>query len=362
MSMPSNADVDARVSEIAALHLDPDHGAPYWIRRSRALNFNAARIQTVADLALLGPMDAQALAQLPVEDFIPRKFINRRNTCVIAETGGTLGRPKFAVHRDDEFETAFVRPFVVAATKAEFPLNVNWLFVGPSGPHIIGKAARACARAMCAPDPFTTDFDPRWAKKLPDGSLARTRYVQHIAAQALNILETQSIGAIFATPPVIESLAGMITPAARDGVRGIHFGGMPVTSALRRRLHDLFPRAVLISGYGNTLFGVAPELNYDDATGIDYFAQGTRLIYRVVPLDIADEQQRISETVGYLQRGQICAHRLDEMQFIANMLERDTAVRIPPLEHFSADGFILDGLRDPQPIIDAATRPALGLY
>ena len=354
--------IDARVREIAALHLDPDIGAPYWIGRSRRLNLRAAQIQGVGDLALLGTMDALALAQLPVEDFIPRKFINRRNECVIAETGGTLGRAKFAVHRDDEFEAAFVRPFVTAATKAEFPLGVNWLFVGPSGPHIIGKGARACARGMGAPDPFTTDFDPRWAKKLPDGSLARTRYVQHIAAQALNILETQSIGAIFATPPVIESLAEKITPPKRDAVRGIHFGGMPVSSALRQRLLELFPLAVLISGYGNTLFGVAPELHYNDATGIDYFAQGTRLIYRVVPLDVADEQKRITETVDYFNRGQICAHRLDEMQFIANMLERDTAVRIPPLDNFSVDGFFLDGLRDPQPIIDSATRPALGLY
>ena len=360
--MPNMPNLAARVREITALHLDPDFGAPYWIGRSRALNLRVAQIQRVDDLALLGPMDAQALAQLSVEDFIPRKFIHRRGECVIAETGGTLGRAKFAVHRDDEFEAAFVRPFVTAATKAGFPLGVNWLFVGPSGPHIIGKAARACARAMGAPDPFTTDFDPRWAKKLPDGSLARTRYVQHIAAQALNILETQSIGAIFATPPVIESLAEKIAPAKRDAVRGIHFGGMPVTSALRQRLHELFSHAVLISGYGNTLFGVAPELHYSDATGIDYFTQGTRLLYRVVPLAIADESKRISETVGYLERGQICAHRLDEMQFIANMLERDTAVRIPPLKNFSADGFILDGLRDPQPLIDATTRPALGLY
>jgi hypothetical protein len=50
------------------------------------------------------------------------------------------------------------------------------------------------------------------------------------------------------------------------------------------------------------------------------------------------------------------------MQFIANFVERDTAIRIQPNPDTAADGFVLDGIRDPQPIIDEKTKPSIGLY
>ena len=55
-------------------------------------------------------------------------------------------------------------------------------------------------------------------------------------------------------------------------------------------------------------------------------------------------------------------HRLDEMQFLANLVERDTAVRIEPATSAFADGFLQDGLRDPQPIVNELLKPAIGLY
>jgi hypothetical protein len=66
--------------------------------------------------------------------------------------------------------------------------------------------------------------------------------------------------------------------------------------------------------------------------------------------------------VDYGERGQVVAHRLDETQLIVNMFERDTAIRIAPPSDAAADGFRLDGLRDPQPLVDQTIRPALGLY
>ena len=56
------------------------------------------------------------------------------------------------------------------------------------------------------------------------------------------------------------------------------------------------------------------------------------------------------------------AHRLDEMQLLVNVLERDTAVRIEPNAEAAADGFIQDGLRDPQPIVSETIKPVMGLY
>ena len=355
--------LDERVRRIVALHFDPKFGSPYWIEKAGTLKLNAiGAIEGVDDLALLGPMDKAALSSRPVEEFVPKKFNDRKSEWIIGETGGTLGHSSFAVHREDEFQSAFVDPFVAAASFANFPRELNWLLIGPSGPHIIGKAARACAKAMGSMDPFSVDFDPRWARKLPQESAARGRYLKHIEAQALDVIRTQHVGVLFATPPVLASLADTIEPEKRERIRGIHFGGMAVQSELRERLRSLFPKAVLLSGYGNTLFGVAPELGFSAETGIDYFAQGTRLVYRIVALDVKDEQERLMLVVSHGQRGQILAHRLDELQFIPNMLERDSAIRIAPPSDAAISGFVQDGLRDPQPIVDGAVKPALGLY
>ena len=378
----------ARLRRVIALHFDPKKGSPYWLERERQLGISARRqIRSVEDLALLGPMEAEALASRPIEDFIPAALLERRTEFIVAETAGTLGRPKFAVHRADEFHAAFVEPFVQAARRAGFPRDVNWLFIGPGGPHIIGKAARCCAQAMGAPDPFTVDFDPRWAKKLPEGSFARTRYLEHLQAQALQVLAAQRVGVVFSTPPVLEGLCGRMTPEKREEIRGIHFGGMPMSNALRKRLADMLPNAVMLSGYGNTLFGMSPELAFragvntpavrggcrqapfyrvpsgraDAETGIDYYPHGARLVIRVIEEDGSDEV-RLGRPVPYGERGQVVVHRLDETQFIANMFERDTAVRIPPRRDAVADGFVLDGIRDPQPIRSETVKPAMGLY
>ena len=56
-------------------------------------------------------------------------------------------------------------------------------------------------------DPFSVDFDPRWAKKLADGSLARRRYLDHVTAQALDVLEREEVGVLFTTPPALAALA-----------------------------------------------------------------------------------------------------------------------------------------------------------
>jgi|SRR5579862_2983601 len=355
--------LDERVRRIVALHFDPRDGAPYWVERARALDVDAVHaIQSVDDLALLGPMDRSALFTRAVEDFVPRQFIGCKESWIVGETGGTLGRSSFAVHRGDEFAAAFVEPFVEAARLANFPRGLNWLFIGPSGPHIIGKAARACSRAMGSIDPFSVDFDPRWARKLPAESIARERYLAHIEAQALDVLNAQRVGVLFATPPVLASLAAKIDSEKCAQISGIHFGGMAVHTELRERLRRLFPNAVLLSGYGNTLLGVAPELAYSPETGIDYFAQGTRLVYRVVDSEVKGENERLARVVDYSRRGQVLAHRLDELQFIPNLLERDSAVRIAPPLSAAKSGFLLDGLRDPQPIANSAVKPEAGLY
>jgi thienamycin biosynthesis protein ThnN len=352
-----------RIARVMAVHFDPEGGSPYWIQRQQECGIDARReICSASDLTKLGPMDQEALARLPIEDFIPRSMLHRRAEFVIGETAGTIGQPKYAVHRRDEFQVAFVEPFLVAARRADFPRELNWLFIGPSGPHIIGKAANACANAMGSPDCFTIDFDPRWAKKLPIGSFAWQRYVAHLEEQALTILESQDIGVLFSTPVVLESLSRRMSHAKRETVRGIHLGGLSVSAAQRDIFCQAFTKAVILSGYGNTLFGMMPELAYSERDGFSYYPHGQRPIVRVVTLEGGDDGDRLCREVSYGQRGQVVVSRLDETQLIVNMMERDSAVRLPVPTWASKDGFIADGLQDPRPIVNQALRPSVGLY
>jgi len=357
-----SADIAQRLEHVVRIHFNTDTGAPYWLDRQKELGINVAKtIRSVEDLSILGSMDEEALAIRPIEDFIPRLFLEDVD-CVIAETGGTLGKPKFAVHRRDEFRSAFVTPFVKAAERTGFPSRCHWLFVGPTGPHIIGRAARYCAEAREAGDIFTVDFDPRWAKKLSAGSFAARRYLEHIEDQALHVLAVQNIVVLFSTPAVLESLAEKMNEAKRLEIKGVHFGGMCADANFMNKMNEYFPNAVVLAGYGNTLFGMMPQLNYDRQTGIDYYPYGNRLIVRVVHADAEDETFDIGSRVEYGQRGRLVVSRLDEMQFIANMVERDTAIRLEPGPDTVKDGFLMDGIRDPQPIMDEKTKPEIGLY
>jgi thienamycin biosynthesis protein ThnN len=358
----TRSSIVARLEHVLRIHFDAERGSPYWLETQRELGIDPlTHIRRVEDLAILGLMNERALAERPIEDFIPRVF-HRSNDYLLAETAGTLGRPKTAVHRADEFEAAFIVPFIKAAQRAGFPEGSHWLFIGPTGPHIIGRAARRCAKALGAADAFTVDFDPRWAKKLPAGSFAAQRYLAHVEEQALAVLEVQNIEVLFVTPAVLSSLTEKIHAVKRTVVRGIHLGGMAASAEFMRRTTELFPNAVILSGYGNTLFGMMPQLRYAYDTGFDYFPHGDRLVVNLIPLGADGDEPDIAARVDYGRRGRVLVHRLDEMQFLPNLLERDTAVRIPPEPGAGAEGFLQDGLRDPQPIVSQTIKPALGLY
>jgi hypothetical protein len=161
---------------------------------------------------------------------------------------------------------------------------------------------------------------------------------------------------------VLNSLAERMDKTKRSIVEGLHLGGMGASAEFMDKMSEYFPNAVVLSGYGNTLFGMMPQLSYDGQTGFDYFPYGHRLIVKVVPSTPTNEKVDICACVEYGERGRLVVHRLDEMQFIANFVERDTAIRLEPHPDVEADGFDLDGIRDPQPIIDKKTKPSIGLY
>lgn len=335
-----------RLRAMLALHFDPRWGAPYWTARASTLPFNPRDATLGLEvLEAFGPMPLEELSRRPVEDFVPRRFHDTLHRFIAAETGGTTGTPRRTVYRDDEFHAAFVAPFVAAATAMQFPRRAHWLYVGPSGPHIVGKGARACAHALDSMDPFSIDFDPRWFRKLPVGSIARDRYLGHVLEQSMDILNSQSIGVIFTTPPVLRALGERMADAQRDAILGIHTGGIAAPPAFWRDISAWYPNAVVLSGYGNSLAGVCPQVSWQPGELPTYFPHGSRLHFRIANPDASG-------------RGTVVFSRLDESMFLPNVVERDEAGQVALPE--GRTGFAPWGLDDPRP--PATLDAAQGLY
>lgn len=336
---------------LLALHFDKRWGSAFWIEQAELLGFDPVRdVRSIADLERFPVFPLDMLATHPVEHFIPRSFHEDLKNFITSETGGTSGPPKRTAFREDEFRAAFVTPFLAAVDRIGFPRDVHWLFIGPSGPHIIGKAARACAVATGSIDPFAVDFDPRWARKLPGDSMARRRYVEHVLQQAEAVLRSQEIGVLFATPPILEALGKRLAEGIRNRIRGIHLGGMAADTAFWASLTtEWFPNAVAMSGYGNSLMGMCPQLRYAPGELPDYFPHGARLI-----LDIVD-----SDETG---RGRVRFHRLDESVFMPNVIERDEALSVLDPGYSPDMGFQERGIHDPRPARSAEQTEQGGLY
>jgi thienamycin biosynthesis protein ThnN len=355
---------DNRLRDLLDLHFHPHWGSTYWLERQEKLGWQIRdRIRTVDDLWLLGPTPLADLRRFPLHSFIPRAFHKERTRFVIGETAGTSGEPCATAYRDDEFQAAFITPFLRVAEATGFPHGEPWLWVGPSGPHIIGKVVRELARQTGAMDPFSVDFDPRWAKRLAEGSFARKRYLEHVIDQALDVLARQEIGVLFITPPALTALTERLSDRQRETIHGIHYGGMSLEPGTVNHFRDAYPKAVHLAGYGNTLFGVVMEIADVERQSLDYFPLDDRVQFHVLD---ADEESVHGQWPPPAQPrgrvGRVLFHRLDESCLLVGVLERDQAERIAPSAAARALGGCADGLRNPQAPVALAGRLQLGLY
>ena len=356
----AKARLDARVRAMVELHFDSMDGAVFWVDRAKALGITPhAEIDCIESLSLLGEMATSDLRARPLLDYIPRRFHGRLNEFSIVQTGGTTtgaagGFGAWTAYRRDELLAAFVEPFVAAATALSFPSGQCWLFVGPSGPHVIGKVVQHLARELGSAEPFSVDFDPRWANRLAPGSFARARYLAHVVNQAMAIVDRQGVTVLFTTPPVLHALADRMTDRQRNSIRAVHYGGLAIAPETMRQFQEsTFPRAVHLSGYGNTLFGCCLELSTRLGRAIDYFPHGDRLL-----LEVVDDH---GEAVAPGESGRVRFTRLDESMLIVRMIERDVAqsVRCPA---GAPRGFHLPGVRNPRTPASAPSAAADALY
>lgn len=345
------------IKEILAIHFHPEQGTPYWLERQQALGFDvAAEIVSRDDFHRLGIMEIDDLRCRPLTAFIPRRFLNRLASLLLSETGGTTGDPCRRVFSPEEFEKAFVIPWQEAAHQHGFPQSGTWLFVGPGGPHIIDRAARAMARAMGSLEPFSVDCDVRWIKRQSSGSLGFKLYMDHVLSQAMNIISHQQIDTLFTTPPLLADLALRMSEDERQRIRGIHTGGLALTAKSRPGLQDLFPNAVILPGYGNSLFGVTFPVRVARG-GEDVFMAGDdSLCLQLSPIPTGlHEVQDLRTLVQNGQRGRVILHRLDPTFLIINLPERDTAIA-----RVAADGGL--GLADITPLEFATPAGSQGVY
>jgi thienamycin biosynthesis protein ThnN len=342
--MAADLSPDEHVQHIVRIHFDRAGGAPYWLERQKQLALDAiAEIRTADDLGKLGPMNEADLCERPLADFIPASRREQLAGAIITETGGATGPPKRTIFARDEFEQAFVTPFVTAAEFTGFPRRGVWLWLGPSGPHVIGHAAAACAVALGNPQPFSVDFDPRWFRKMPAGSLGRSRYMEHVLEQAMHLVEREPIDVLFTTPTVLATLAERMTDSQRERIHGVHYGGMRVERQLLRDAQtQWFPNAVHLAGYGNSLFGVCMELGGPPDRSLRYYPAGHRHLVRV-----ADD-------------GRVWMSRLDPTMLIANLPERDAAS--PALPPPDASPNFGPGVEDPHPFTTNTIEPGTGIY
>lgn len=357
---------DAWIQKIISIHFDPDSGSPYWLQKEKILKINARKdISSLEDLHLLGPMEEEDLRRYPLEYFIPKIYQKHKEELILGETAGTTGLPKVTAYLGDEFYITFVEWFRYIAVHRGFPKGVHWLWVGPSGPHIIGKAVGPVAKSMGSMDPFSIDMDPRWVKKLKPDSLGYNRYLRHIIEQALDILKRQHIEVIYSTPPLLTILAEEMKIEQRMEIRGIHYGGVALgEEQLRKLRNELFPNAVHIAGYGNTLFGLCMEIAESPHGNLDYYPPGPRMILQVVSMKngMQPDKQRLAQVVEYGEKGQVVCHRFDESFFIPNMFERDEAVRIAPTKNAQSLGIYQDGVRNPSLLHGLEANVKIGVY
>ena len=323
-------------------HFGADTGSPFWLRRAEALDFDPRRDTRDYDDLAKFPNVVDELRYVAVEDLIPRGYGSNPPAPRVFETGGTTGAPKRVILMPDWIDASIDRMLAGPVFADREPDNI--LVAAPTGPHKIGSQYDwVVARQNTVK--FSIDIDPRWVKKLiSQGQQEQVKaYVEHELDQIEHVLQTQSVGLLVTTPPLLRAAAKRpsLAKLVNDKIRIIFWGGAHMTVDERFQLaHEDFPQARMISRYNSALIlGGARErsgVGADD--DIVYDPRSPIVTFRVV-----DPETR--EPVPYGHRGQVVMNHISKGMFLPNNLERDSAVRVP-----GRPGQIGDSVAGPKPV------------
>jgi acyl-CoA synthetase (AMP-forming)/AMP-acid ligase II len=340
-------------------HFSPVTGSPYWVKRAAELDFDPLTdIHSWADLELF-PDVSEEWRNVSVDALVPAGISREGWDFQVFDSGGTTGRPKRIVESWSRRMGVRWVSDVLAAHYIPGEGGGHWLHLGPAGPHIVGRSIGLLAQLRSTFCHYI-DFDPRWVRALAKQGRSDevARYVKHILAQAGDVLSTQPVSVLFATPPVLEALAAdeRLLDLVQQKVRGIIWAGTSVSpETLRAFEQEVFPDAAVVGLYGNTMMGIAPQRPTNGAGDDEHcvfipFHPFSRV--RVV------DPENTSTDVAYGERGQVKVSLVSRDLFLPWTLERDSVLRVAPTSKYPQDG-----LADIQPLTTAGGPPAVeGVY
>ncbi len=321
-------DPDEFIQAAMDWHFNPATGAPFWLERAKALNFDPRTdVKTHADLTLF-PNVTDELRDVAVSNLIPRGYGPRPDVIAVIESGGTTGAPK-ALPLMADFAQLMVDRDVWIFQQYGLTREKNWLCFSPAGPHGAFEQARRGARAWGVLA-FGIDMDPRWVKKqIAAGNHKEAEaYTEHLLDQATYILRTQNIGYIRLTPPILARIVRRdeMVELIQETVEYIHWGGASMDVDTRDYYRtEVFAGITLAGSYGTTMAlgsGGAQRFGAEDAD--ETIFDPTLSPYTT----FAVRDQRSGKPVAYHERGQLVIDHVSKALLLPNNAERDAVTRI----------------------------------
>jgi phenylacetate-coenzyme A ligase PaaK-like adenylate-forming protein len=336
-------DPDEFIRAAMEWHFNPATGSPYWLKRAESLGFDPrVDVRTFENLVLF-PNVTDELRDVRAEDLIPRGYGADPDVVGVFESGGTTGAPKRIVLLREWWDRMLA--WYVAQLEARgVPRNRDWLVLFPSGPHIVGEMMRGRTTALgglC----YTIDMDPRWVKKLLAAGKAEEAeaYAEHLIDQAAFVLQSQDVGVLGCTPPLLERLARRedLVELISQKVGSIEWAGAHMDADTRRLYQtEVFPGLVLHGGYGSTMVlgGAVERLGLTDEDPCIFDPFSPYITFSVV-------DPGTGRRVACGERGQVVMNHVSRSFLLPNNLERDMATRVGPLE-----GMVGDSVADVTPL------------
>ncbi len=321
--------VEQHIINMMNWHFSPTTGSPFWLDMRNQLMFDPIKdVRSFTDLSLF-PDVSLTLRNIAIEDLQPRG-LDHANLAGVFESGGTTGKAKRVVVYEEWLTELVQWRLDGFKKKLDILQPKNTLAIIPSGPHIVSAINLRRAKALGGHF-FTVDLDPRWVKKLiqagdMDGVKA---YAEHLIDQAELIIETQSLSYLIATPPLLEAIARRrsLVEHLNQTLDMITWGGTHMdVDTLDYLKTSVFPNVTITASYGSTMIlsETRARMNedYDGLPIFDSYAP-------YVLLEVVDPTTGLP--VSYNGRGQVIMHHVSKFALFPNILERDTAVRLPAL-------------------------------
>jgi hypothetical protein len=329
LDVPRNAppaDPELYLRTAIAWHFGEDTGSPFWMRAAKNFAFNPlVDVKTFTDLRLF-PNLVDELRDVPVEDLVPRGYGSPAPVPRIFESGGTTGPPKRTAQLPDWLEQV-TRWQIEDFTAGGFVPGRGLLCLMPSGPHGVGYFSRVVSERLGSVF-YPIDLDPRWVKKMAARNPASevSAYLDHVIEQAHFILQTQDVGNLHTTPPLLEAMArdDAVLELVNQKVRYVLLSGAHLDMDTLDVLRDILPATVITMVFGSTMI-LSQARTRAMHPGGDSWIFDPRSPYVVFWVIDADSGAQ----VPYGQRGQVVMNHISKGMFIPNNLERDTAVRMP---------------------------------